>query len=83
MEGIRNHCLSLLIVHQPTQQEKMARQSQQFPHFVCDLYLLPARTNYARQLRAHITNAGALSDTHKPLITITCAQGFAKLGYDQ
>lgn len=80
MEGIRNHCLLLLRVHQPAQQEKMARQSQQFPHFACDLYLLPAPTNYAH---AHITNAGALSDTHKPLITITCAQGFAKLGYDQ
>lgn len=83
MEGIRNHRLSLLIAHQPTQQEKMAMQSQQFPHFVRNLYLLPALTNYGRQLRAYITNEVALSDTRKPLITITCAQGFAKLGYDQ
>lgn len=59
----------------------MAMQSRQFPHFVCGLYTLPMLTNYGRQLHAYITNEAALLDIHMPLITITCAQGFAKLGY--
>ena len=58
-------------------------QSQKFPHFVCDLYPLPALTNYGKQLHAYMTNETALPHTHTPLITITCAQGFVKLGYDQ
>lgn len=57
----------------------MAMQLQQFPHFVCDLYTLPMLTNYGRQLRAYITNEVALLDIRMPLITITCAPGFAKI----